>query len=261
MPHLLSRVVLSTLAALLIASCDTAPNPDNLATEVTLLVVYTRDAAEAAVDLNAYLQSAIAHTNIAFGNSRIPVVLTMVFAQEVDYTSTVPLQDLTYLVGQNDGVLDEVHTLRDQFEADIVAFITNDPQSTRNAAIMATPATAFVMAYWQDSAAPEYGLAHEIGHLFGARHTPDSDALDQPFAYGHGFRNATYRTIMANGTQTRVPHFSGPDQVYQGVVLGDSTERDVARAIRESAVYVSNFRGPQTETAFVPSGTWPVVNP
>ena len=65
---------------------------------------------------------------------------------------------------------------------------------------------------------------------------------------------------MANGPQRRIERFSGPDQRYDGTVLGDSTLNDVARVLRETTVYVSNFRGPQTPTSFQPSGHWPTVS-
>jgi hypothetical protein len=64
---------------------------------------------------------------------------------------------------------------------------------------------------------------------------------------------------MSGGPATLVPRFSGPDQVFEGVVLGDSATADVARVLRETATYVSNFRGPTTPDAFVPPGTWPTL--
>ncbi len=258
---LIPIAVLVPALSLAIAGCDgmETPDLDELATEVTLLAVYTPAAATAAVDLGSYLNAAVSQTNVAFNNSGIDVALTLVQAVEVDYEATERLQDLLYLVGREDGVLDEVHALRDLYEADLVAFVVDSPGATINAAIMATPATGFVVVHWADAAAPAYGLAHEIGHLFGARHAPESDPLDEPFPYGHGFTNEAYRTIMANGLQERVPYFSGPEQVYDGVTLGDADRRDVARVIRETAVYIANFRGPQTPTSFVPPGTWPVV--
>jgi hypothetical protein len=106
---------------------------------------------------------------------------------------------------------------------------------------------------------PSYLLAHEIGHLQGARHSPGQDPELEPFPYGHGFRNDSLRTILANGPERKVAMFSGPDQVYQGVVLGDEERMNVARVLRETAAYLSNFRGPQRATDFVPPGHWPTV--
>lgn len=68
------------------------------------------------------------------------------------------------------------------------------------------------------------------------------------------------RTIIANCPQRRIGRVSGPDQRYDGVVLGDSSLHDVARVLREAAVYVSNVRGPQTPTSFRPPGHWPTVS-
>lgn len=125
---------------------------------------------------------------------------------------------------------------------------------------MARRETAFVVVYREDLGSPRYGLALEIGHLHGARHSANQDLALEPFSYGHGFRNEVIRTIMASGPQQRIGRFSGRDQRYNGTVLGDSTLHDVARVLYETAVYVSNFRGPQTPTSFQPSGHWPTVS-
>ena len=107
---------------------------------------------------------------------------------------------------------------------------------------------------------PDYALAHEVGHLQGGRHTPESDPNQEPFLFGHAFRNEEIRTIVGTGGQKIVPYFSGPDLVYEGAVLGDSTLRNNAEVLRRSAVYISNFRGPVTPTDFVPPSTWPTID-
>ena len=157
-------------------------------------------------------------------------------------------------------MLDEVHMLRDRHEADLVVVISDRPGTTINASVMAEASTAFVIVYWEALGAPAYALAHEVGHLQGARHASDEDPMLVPFSYGHGFHDDALRTIMAGGpTLQRVPVFSSPAQTFEGVTLGDSTLHDNARVLRETAVYLSNFRGPQTPTDFVPPGTWPVL--
>ena len=43
-----------------------------------------------------------------------------------------------------------------------------------------------------------YSIAHELGHIIGARHEPSIDKTMVPFAYGHGFVNGTkWRDIMS----------------------------------------------------------------
>jgi len=83
--------------------------------------------------------------------------------------------------------------------------------------------------------------------LQDAHHTPGRDPNPGAFPYGYAFRNDTTKTIMPPGAQQGIPHFSGPDL-------------DDARVLRETAVYIPNFRGPQTPTDFMPPSTWPVLD-
>lgn len=253
------RILLCLLLLVSLAGCDTVEEDDDR-TSITLLAAYTPAAASAAGDIQLLINKSIDDTNEAYENSRIPIRLDLVHAVEVDYTLTDRVQDLQRLVRTDDDFLDEVHALRDEHEADVVALIAEERSATINAAILAEPSTAFVVVHVGTMDAPGFALAHELGHLQGARHTPDRDPAVEPFAFGHAFRNDSIKTIMATGGQRAVPYFSGPDQVYEGVVLGDSTERNVAEVLRRTAAYISNFRGPQKPSDFVPTGTWPTAD-
>lgn len=249
--------VLLLLAALVVASCDTATDGDiDTRTEITLLVAYTPAAREAVADIEGHIRRSIEETNALYANGAIPIRLVPAHLVEVDHVVTDRDESLRALLRTQDGVLDTLHTLRDRHAADVVILVPGS-RNTRNAAVMAEASTAFALVYWDGLGAPGYALGHELGHLQGARHAFADDASVEPFAYGHGFKNDTLRTIMANGAQQVVPYVSGPDQVYQGVVLGDASTQDVARVLRESAVYISNFRGPQTPTDFVPPALFP----
>lgn len=254
----ITSVILLVVAMAACSLVDERPADDRV--EITLLAVYTNGALVDVPDIESRIRLAVSEINEIYREGGIPINLELVHAAEEAYTMTERLQDLARLMRVGDGHLDEVHRLRDEHEADIVALVSDVPGTTINGSIMATPETAFVIVYHGDLGAPRYGLAHEIGHLHGARHSPDHDPALEPFPYGHGFKNETIRTIMANGPQERIGRFSGPDQRHQGVVLGDSALHDVARVLRETAVYVSNFRGPQTPTDFRPSGHWPTVD-
>jgi hypothetical protein len=248
------------VAGTFLAACDSVSEDDDR-TEITLLAVYTPAAAAAAGsgEIEALIRKAIDDTNDAYGNSRIPIRLALVRSAVVEYALTERIEDLRRLVRRDDGYLDEIHALRDELGADIVVLVVEERGATINAAVMADAATAFAVVHYGTLGAPDFALAHELGHLHGARHTPDSDPNPDPFPFGHAFRNDSIKTIMSTGGQRVLPYFSGPDQIYQGVVLGDSTLRNAAEALRLTAAYISNFRGPQTPTDFVPARTWPTT--
>lgn len=244
---------------MLFAACDSANDDSGQPTDVSVLFAYSGAVADSMGDPIEFVRDALASTNAVYRNGRIPMRLVAQHLMQVEYAPGDRLQLLERLLTPDDGTLDEIHAARDQTESDVVVLITAERSATINASILATPETAFVLVWWQGLGAPLYGMAHEIAHLQGARHETLRDPENEPFAYGHGFRSESLKTIMGGGPPTLVPYFSGPDQVYQGVVLGDSSTANVARVLRETAAYVANFRGPQTPTDFVPSGTWPTL--
>ena len=54
---------------------------------------------------------------------------------------------------------------------------------------------------------------------------------------------------------------SSSDVIVEGYRIGDAQTANVARVVRESAIYLANFRGAQEPTPFVPPGHWPVLAP
>ena len=253
---------LLTAAALiltLVSACDSSNDDEAPLTDITVLFVYAPAVADSVADVDTLVDQAVDQTNRVYRESRIPIRLVPVHVMAAPYKQADRLMVLDWLLDPSDGILDEVHGARDSVEADIVVLITSERSATINASTLATPETAFAIVWFGGLGDPFYAMAHEIGHLQGARHELERDPVDEPFPHGHGFRNDSLKTIMAGGAVTLVPRFSGPDQIYQGVVLGDSGTADVARVLRETATYISNFRGEQTPTDFVPPGTWPTL--
>ena len=75
-----------------------------------------------------------------------------------------------------------------------------------------------------------YTVAHEIGHIIGARHDLSLDTIMTPFPYGHGYVNGTkWRDIMsyreACGGCPRLPVWSSPLVQVKGEPAGTPAGR------------------------------------
>jgi len=86
-------------------------------------------------------------------------------------------------------------------------------------------------------------LAHELAHNFGCRHdrqTEGAAAGDGKYSYGFRFDlNGTDTGTVMSYAPTRVPFFSNPNRVYDGVVLGSAAvsgdEANNSRVLSEHA--------------------------
>jgi hypothetical protein len=126
-----------------------------------------------------------------------------------------------------------------------------------NASILATESTAFVIVAWEHFEAPIYGLAHEMAHLFGAMHPGAVGPVAEQFPQGFPWGNDSIKTVIDWSQGRTLPYFSGPENLHQGIPLGEAGKTDISSVIRTTAVYISNFRGGVTKTDFVPRGTVP----
>src|SRR5262249_56496192 len=98
---------------------------------------------------------------------------------------------------------------------------------------------AFVVVH-HEWAASTYALAHEIGHLIGARHDLSLDKMMTPFAWGHGFVNGTkWRDIMSYkescGGCPRLPVWSSPFVKIKGEPAGTAGLNNAPVISREGA--------------------------
>ena len=226
---------------------------------IRVLVNYTSSAKTAAGDIDALIDLSIAETNQGYVNSNVNARVELAHKAAVTYTqSGTQATDRDRYAATNDGYMDEIHTQRDTYAADLGILIVNDGDESCGIAkaIGATATTAFAAVHW-DCSTGNLSFGHEIGHLYGARHNPENDSNTTPYAYGHGYwaPNAAWRTIMAYPCSakacTRLNYWSSPLKTYtDNQKMGTAANSDNARVLNERAATLAAFRG----TAVPPTG-------
>jgi len=213
------------------------------------MILYTNRVASKYVDVDTDLIAlSIEQANESFANSGLGnIKLRLAHSQLVDYDeSNGEHFNHLYRMVDGEGAFSNVRALRNEKRADVVALIVDDPSgcglSTR---VAADAEEAFVVVH-HSCAALTFSIAHEIGHIIGARHDRALDSNATPFAYGHGFVNGTkWRDVMSYKASCsgcpRVPIWSNPRIKYKGDTAG-ALDADNARVILEQAERVAKFR-------------------
>jgi hypothetical protein len=193
----------------------------------------------------------INESNDVYRDSESAVRIRLVGTDEVSYSESGSFSThLSRLAGTSDGVMDDVHTWRDDTGADVVALIVTDSSScglgyTIKNDVTGSASSAFfvVRDYCADV---QFSFAHELGHNMGCCHDADHPGSCAggnslyPSSFGHRFTGDSddWRTVMAytDGTgdpmpQTyyqRVGHLSNPDVDYDNEPTGTATADNAA---------------------------------
>ena len=214
-----------------------------------MIVAYTKKAAGNYADVRRELaELSIEEANEFFRISGVGnIKLRLVHSYQTDYVEEGAHFDHVWrFADKGDGYMEEIHGLRDKYRADVAVLIVDDAQGCGLATrVFADANEAFAVVH-HECAATSYTLAHEIGHLIGARHDLSMDKVMNPFPYGHGYVNGTkWRDIMSYkescGGCPRIPVWSSPKMLINGEPAG-TPELDNARVIAEQAARVAAFR-------------------
>lgn len=216
---------------------------------ISLLVAYTKQAASYYSDIRTDLVAlAVEEANQSLVNSGIGHVrLEIAGTHETDYVEQGSHFDHVFAMLQpRDGVLDDIPKVRDALKADVAVLVVHDPQGCGLAAKVAAEADKAFAVVHHECAATSYSLAHEVGHIIGARHDLALDDSADPFPHGHGFVHGTaWRTMMSYKESCdgcpRLPVWSNPNVKIKGIRAGDARSNN-ARVIAEQAARVAAFR-------------------
>lgn len=230
-----------------------------------VLAVYT-PAAKFAADPNAmgdptYIESTIniakTQANIVYYNSIVPVRIGNIYKEEISYTEISQEIDVNRLTGTSDGYMDNVHSMRTNYGADVVIlFEVGGTAAGRAKGIWVDAANAFAVVNHQ-SAITRYTFVHEIGHLFGGEHEVEFDDWEyDPEPYNHVYTHAktglpnfqTLRGVKGDGSVYREPYLSSPFNTAQidgyECSLGDNVSDNVTLVHSERASTIAGFYDP-----------------
>jgi hypothetical protein len=243
---------------------------------VTLLIVYTASAAAWATsnesNINNTISLLMAKAKLSLDNSNTLLTIKLVHSEQVNYTELNTNDDLYNLTNIGDGILENVHTLRNTYCADVVVLLENISFTGGLGWLLNTysglPTYAFSLTRVQQ-ASWTFTTVHEIGHNMGLHHHIEQNVQPGPGldSYSAGWRwNGTggvkYCSVMtyeggtyfADGINaTRTPYFSNPGIQYQGVPVGDAVNGDNARTLRQVKAVVAAYRTGCVSTCTTPT--------
>lgn len=237
---------------------------------VDLLVVYTSTARVkqgGRAAMNALIALGVDLANQTYRNSRIAMQLRLVRSAEVAYTESGDISiDLSRLRNTTDGFMDQVHRLRNQYKADLVALIVDNGGGYCGIAyVMANGPRASFAGYafsvTDRECVASNTLTHELGHNMGNAHDRATGGTGV-FPYSYGYRDpiGKFRTIMAypcpNVSCPRVKYFSNPKISINGRPAGidhridPTNSADNARSMNEVRNVIAAWRtAPSTPAA------------
>lgn len=278
---------------------------------IDILIPYTEKAANWATQsefnsIEEVISQAVGLSQAALDNSEVNITLRLVHFYQTDYdgdsASDLDESDPDYvssgdhlrrltrnpalpfeLCSNNDegdecseedydGYMEEVHNLRQEYGADLVAAVLSEPNTGgiawRNGRIAGNPVYGFSINRVQQIASGTT-LIHEIGHNMGnahARNQPESPAGDFGgiYVYSTGNRFSVeednYATVMAYTTSgyQSIPYFSSPDISFLETTIGhplsytgSAGPSDNVRSMRENKRVIASYQPSTTDPPVV----------
>ena len=232
---------------------------------IRVLVLWTQNAENTGMNVNNVINTSVGQFNSSIYRSDITsaAALTLVGSQRVDFTETTSgdiYNDWTNLAASgNNGV---IRGLRDNANADIVVLLTNgnygfDIGTVGDFSLSAN--SAFAIVKIGNAMDDTKTFAHEVGHLFDARH--EDDINGQSYAHAHIIDFAwptlnCYTVMIASEVDHVVENFSNPNVSISGLTTGTNEDNN-ARRVSETWQTVRNHRpSASTLSAYIYGSTY-----
>jgi hypothetical protein len=249
-------ILFSLLCTGLFAQSDAVPQVHESQVRLVLAFTPAAKAKLGAQVASSKMFQAIDDLNLALLNSNVQRYVQLVRLVEIDFVESADFYDNVHRF----SLLPQIDSLRKHYRASIAALVLDNPSKCGLPLVLDEPAesnTAFCGVHWE-CMVESYGLAHMIGHLYGAGHLsndpyiPKEDSVPPVQSdYAHGYNwsfldtDAGFKTIMAQEDDTWcksvsmpdcyvAPYFSSPDALYSGVPTGIPGVCDNARVISEN---------------------------
>lgn len=217
---------------------------------IRLLGAYNTDAKNKAggtAAIEAQMGTGASQTTTAFSRGNVDAQMQLVVMREYGYTQNTSSMstDLGNFRNSSDGNMDDVHTLRDQNQADMTILMVGSTAGgacgvgylLRSSTASVVKSTQFAVVS-RTCATSYYSYAHELGHNMGNHHDPANAGGGGYFSYstGHFNESARVRTTMSyacpNVSCTRQLYFSNPSVNFSGVPTGVANVSDNSRSLR-----------------------------
>ena len=244
----------------------TGPNTENC--RVKVLVLYTQAALNSVSNIISTAYTGLAQTNTAFANSGINGRVTggmAMFLNEnnlANALSTVP-ENCARDLSSDPYILN----LRNLHKADIVILLHVYINAAANGSVafdggefkFADPLYPVAEMKVKYATSARFTFAHEVGHLFNARHTNDDDALP-----GRAFTisdedDDEIQTLMGNefSGEGRILHFSNPSITFNNIATGIIDNNDNSKNINDKFCELATWQNSFELNLSTPSSSQP----
>ena len=203
---------------------------------IDVLVAYTRKAAQHYYEIEREVVAlAIEEANHSFRLSGIGHIrLRLAHTFQTGYVERGSHFDHVWsMADKDDEHMERIHALREAYRADVAILIVDDPKGCGLATRIGADADEAFAVVHHECAVANYTVAHEIGHLVGARH-------ELGFVSGTSWRDIMGSKEACGGCP-RVPVWSNPLLLIGGEPAG-TADLNNARIIAENAWRVASFR-------------------